>query len=207
MVGSFSMLAFGCDGDDGNDNIVGGPACTVAACGGNIVGNWNMTEICADKSVFMEAFLGGLMGQCPGANVGAVTFTPSGSLAFNADSTYSVNFTISGTVVMNIPSSCLQGATCADLGAALAGEFAGDPTVQSASCSGSGTCACPIVLTPDQTSEAGTYTVSGSTLLTTPTGGTAESLEYCVKGTTATFPAPPMTRMDSGLVAFVATKQ
>ena len=192
LVGSFSIAAVGCGGSDGNNNIVG---------------TWNMTEVCADKSVFMEAFVGGLMGECPAANVGAVTFTPSGSMVFNADNSYSINLGISGSIVINIPTSCIQGATCADLGAALAASFADDPTVQSASCSGSSTCACTVVMVPDQSSEAGTYSVSGSTLLTTPTGATvADSMEYCVKGKTVTFPAPPMTAMDSGIVALVAVK-
>src|ERR1044071_5852913 len=83
-------LACGDSGGGGN-NIVGGPACTVAACGGDITGTWTPTETCADKSVFMQAFVGGLMGQCPGANVGSVSFPTSGSMAFNPDMTYTIS--------------------------------------------------------------------------------------------------------------------
>ena len=202
------LLPLACGSSSGGNNIVGGPSCTVATCGGDIVGTWNPSEVCADKSVFMTAFLGGLMGQCPGANVGAVNFAPTGSMVFNADMSYSITLSIAGSISVNIPGSCLNGATCTDLGAQLQSAFAGDPSIQSVSCTGSGTCACPIVMAPEQTYETGTYTVSGSTLMTTPTGSTtADSQQYCVKGTTVTFPEPAMTQMQSGLVALVAQKQ
>ena len=202
------VLPVACGGHSSNNNIVGGPSCTVAPCGGDIVGTWNPSEVCADKSVFMTAFLSGLMGQCPGANVGSVNFAPTGSMVFGADMSYSITLSIAGSISVNVPSSCLGGQTCADLAAQLQSAFAGDPTIQSVSCTGSTTCACPIVMSPDQTYETGTYTVSGSTLLTTPTGSTtADSQQYCVKGTTVTFPEPAMAQMQSGLVAIVAQKQ
>src|SRR5439155_26743599 len=112
LVGSVSIASVGCGGSDGNNNIVGGPACTVAACGGDIVGTWHMNAVCADKSVFMDAFAGGLMGACPAASVASVNFTPSGDLVFNADLTYTTNHGISGSVVFSLPTSCFQGATC-----------------------------------------------------------------------------------------------
>jgi hypothetical protein len=207
VIGVFAvcLVSLACGSSSGGNNVVGGPSCTVGACGGDIVGSWTATEVCVDKSVLMQAFVSGLMGRCSGANLGSVTYTPSGSLVFNADMTYATTLGITGSLVVNVPGSCFQnGATCAGLAAA----FDGDPTIQSATCSGSSACACTLVTAPTQMSESGTYTLSGSTLLTTPTGATAaDSQDYCVKGTTATFPDTAMSRMTSGLVALVAQKQ
>jgi hypothetical protein len=57
-----------------------------------------------------------------------------------------------------------------------------DPTLTSATCATSGSaCVCQLSTVQDAT-EAGTYTTSGTTLSTTPTGGTASTGSYCVKG-------------------------
>ena len=54
--------------------------------------------------------------------------------------------------------------------------------------------------------ETGTYTVSGSSLLTT-SNGTTDSLDYCVKGSSVVFREPAMAGMPSEISAIVAQKQ
>jgi len=204
---SLSAVAAGCGGDSGGSNTVGGPACGVAPCGGDIVGTWNASDICMSRSILMAAFVEGLMGSCPSASLGNVDPGPSGTFVFNSDLTYSINLTMSLSVGVNFPGACLPtGATCADLSAAIQQEVAGDPTVQSAACTGASTCVCTLVQTPVQATESGTYTVSGSSLFTTSTTQTApDELFYCVKDGTVTLkdatpdPTNPIT-------AFVATK-
>jgi len=200
---SFSAVAAGCGGDSGGNNIVGGPACGVEPCGGDITGTWNATEMCVDKSVLMAAFVEGTMGACPGARLTTVNYPLSGTLTFNTDSTYAISLTLTASISISVPSSCINGASCAD----LTGNFTSDPNVQSATCTGTSTCTCTIMQMPDSTSESGTYSISGTNLLTTATGATTtDTIGYCAKGTTLTFREPGMVSTASGLVAIVATK-
>lgn len=199
---SFSATA-GCGGDSGGSNIAGGPACSVDPCGGDITGTWNATEMCVDKSVLMAAFVEGTMGACPQAKLTTVSYPLTGSFTFNTDSTYALSLTLSASIGVSIPSSCINVATCAD----LTGNFTSDPDVQSATCTGTSTCTCTITQMPDSSSETGTYSVSGTNLLTTATGSaTTDTIGYCVKGTTLTFREPGTVSTASGLFAIVATK-
>jgi len=176
-MGLLSLAVSGCGGGSSSS----GGTCTVPTCGGDPTGTWTLTSSCLDTTALRQAFLQGSMGKCPQATVGA-NITPTGTLALNADLTYVANFTLGGNTTINIPTSCLNGATCADLSAALQLDISADPTIQSASCSGSGTCACTEVLVPQPVNESGTYTKSGSSLTLTATGGTPATDSYCVSG-------------------------
>ena len=114
---------------------------------------------------------------CPSATVTNLNLTQTGSTVFTTTG-YAVAVTRAYSYTYNVPASCLNGGTCAD----LAAEFAQSPTLQSSSCTGSTTCVCPLVYVPQDLTESGTYTTSGSTLTTTPTAGTAGTTSYCVEG-------------------------
>jgi hypothetical protein len=206
LVSSLSVLSLGCGSSSGND-VIGGAGCGVGPCGGDIVGTWNATGLCVDKSVLMSAFVSGLMDGCSGASLADTTsFTPSGTLTFNSDLSYDIALTLNGSVAINVPPSCFQGATCAQFGAALQDAVANDPSIQSVACTGN--CVCTFVEAPMQDAERGTYLVSGSSLLTTPASQTApDTTAFCVKGTTSTFTQPAMARMETGVIAIVAQKQ
>ena len=206
LLSPLSALPLGCGSGSGND-VIGGSGCGVGPCGGDVVGTWNATGLCVDKSVLMSAFVSGLMDSCSGASLADTTsFTPSGTLTFNSDLTYDIALTLNGSVGINVPPSCFQGGTCAQFGAALQDVVANDPTIQSVACTGN--CICTFVEAPMQDAESGSYTVSGSSLLTTPTGQTtADTTGFCVKGTTTTFTQPAMARMETGVIAIVAQKQ
>jgi len=199
LVSASSILSLGC-GPDG-----GGGSCGLAPCGGDIVGTWNTSSICVDTSALMDSFM---VDGCPQASIGAVAFTATGPITYNADLTYAVNLTLNGTFAFNFPGACLNGASCADLDAAVKAQVAADttPTIQSASCTGSGDCVCTFVALPQTTGESGTYTISGSSIIST-SNGTTDAVDYCVKGSTVVFREPTMAGMPSEVSAIVAEKQ
>jgi hypothetical protein len=167
-----AMLAgssFGCGG--------GGGACGVAPCGGDVVGTWEATVGCVNRRV-LEAQLADP--ACPGMTLGDLTHDPSGTLTFIDASTFSGSLTFSSSVVINIPTSCTGGMTCAEV---TAGLQAGVGTEASVSCTGTSTCAC--TLSGETTiSGPGTYTLDGTTMTLTDSTGAAEGGPYCVEGTT-----------------------
>jgi hypothetical protein len=154
----------------------------------------------------MSSFVAEFMDSCPGASVGDVDAAPTGGFVFNSDLTYNVNFTMTLSLGMNFPQSCFPaGTTCADLDAAFRQQVPSDPSIMSASCTGASNCACTVVEVPMQVAESGTYTVSGSSLVTTPTGQTADNQAYCVQGNTLTF-RDAMPDPNNPATAIVATK-
>ena len=130
--------------------------------------------VCLNEASLMEQLMSP---GCPSATVTNVNLTQTGSTVFTTTG-YAVAVTRGYSYTYNVPASCLNGGTCAD----LAAEFAQSPTLQSSSCTGSTTCVCPLVYVPQDLTESGTYTTSGSTLTTTPTAGTAGTTSYCVEG-------------------------
>jgi len=199
LLSASSVLSLGC-GPDG-----GGGSCGSAPCGGDIVGTWNVSNICVDTSALMDSFM---VEGCPQATVGAFVISATGPFMFNADQTYAINLTLNGTASFNFPGSCLMGVTCDVLSTAVQAQIAADPDApfQSATCAGSSGCTCTFVLLPETMGETGTYTVSGSSLLTT-SNGTTESVDYCVQGSTVVFREPAMAGMPSDISAIVAQKQ
>jgi hypothetical protein len=165
------------DGGLGGTGTGGGspPSCTAfSACGGNIVGTWHITAFCGPGTTQTQP-----VDMCPGGTVTA-TFTGTGTMVFNADSTYTFASTTMGTGTAVLPNSCLTGTTCAEVQTSLVGG-----QITSATCTGDNTnCNCKLVIAPQQSMVAGTYTVSGTTVTTTPGDGSAGgSAQYCVNGT------------------------
>jgi hypothetical protein len=206
---AFSIFAVACGSSSGgSENISGGPACGNQPCGGDVVGTWNWSDVCIRTDVLKQDFLQGSMGACSQATVGA-NLSAAGAFTLNADHTYAVTLTMSGTTTTNVPMSCLAaGDSCAGLSARLQAALASDSSIQSASCSGTTTCVCTEILTPSSQNESGTYSTSGSSLVTTPTGAAADTVQYCVKDTTITFHEPAMgtSTMASLVAAIVADK-
>jgi len=150
----------------------------VAPCGGDVVGNYNITSACLTLSS-MDMPLEG----CPGATVNASGIRVSGSASFNADMTYTLNETISASASETIPASCLTmngiTLTCQQLDQAIQQLVTENPGVfQSAHCAGASSCTCSFTLAPVTTNSSGTYTTSGTTLTLSGGGGG----EYCVQG-------------------------
>ena len=183
---SLSWLALaGCGGGDGS-----GAACGVTPCGGDIAGAWNAADVCIDKALLTGDFM---VDGCRRPASVTSPRTPDGQLHVQHRRDLQPRLALNGTIGLNYPVSCLEGATCVELDAAvrLAMTLEPNPAIQSVSCAGTTTCVCTFVATPETLAEAGTYTTSGNNLVTTPTSGEpAETVEYCVKGTTATLREP-----------------
>jgi len=152
------------------------PGCTAfSACGGNVVGTWTISTLCGPGVMQTQAITG-----CTGGT-GTITISTTGSLVFGADLSYTVMTTTSGTAVEKLPKSCFAGTTCAQVQDALLmqGAFSGG------TCTDDGTnCNCNLTLAPMPNTETGTYTISGSTISTTPTtaGAAPGTSQFCVSG-------------------------
>src|SRR3954453_2093346 len=87
----------GCDSDDG-----GGSCDSVAACGGDIVGDWTITDSC-----FSLTGPAPTDGFCPPATLDSGGLKVSGTASYRADLTYSATLTFSGSLAVVLPPSCL----------------------------------------------------------------------------------------------------
>lgn len=204
FVAALSLVGCGGSSKDGDDSD---GCANAAACGGDIVGAWQISSTCLtfDSSTMSND-------DCPGQTTRVADWDMTGNFNFNADLTYSANATQTGTVVTTLPASCLmrQGITlsCAQLEDALQANLA-DSGFSSGTCSvsaGNG-CACTIVTLPQSSNASGTYTTSGSGVLTqTETGGSPDSSNYCVKGSTLTL-SPTASEMSGVAGSLTLTKQ
>jgi hypothetical protein len=174
LVGlSLAVFVNSCD-SDGSGNCG-----KVAACGGDIVGEWSVVDTCLS---FAGAPPTGDF--CPTATIDAGGINVSGKVSYKADMTFSTMLTISGSMAMELPASCLtvEGITltCAQVDQAVKQAFAADPdpSIQSISCAGMGSCRCTFVMAPQSSTSSGTYTTSGTTVSENGSAGTP----YCVQG-------------------------
>jgi hypothetical protein len=110
---------------------------------------------------------------------GSVTYRPAGK--------YTASMRVTGTFQLNYPASCLDGATCGDLDAALKDSLAGDPSspVRSVSCKGQRTCECLAELRPNEIEEGGSYETKGNVVtMTNADDDTVSRVQYCASGKT-----------------------
>lgn len=148
-----------CGGDDDGGDF----SCTFEACGGDPVGEWTIVEACIGEFS---------IDACPEAEVDYSGVTQSGTVVVLDDGTYSTSIQTMGQATALIPRTCFQGATCEQV------SMGSDEL----DCTGVGEdCDCTIDATSTD-SENGTWTSSGNTLTTTASGGTPETVEYCVDG-------------------------
>lgn len=140
--------------------------------------------------------------NCPGLSTESTDISMSGTVAYREDKTYQANVTVTGSVVMKVPASCLtqQGVTltCGQLQQSLEAK-ATDGGYESVACSGSSNCSCTITLVPEQQVASGTYSTSGATLTQTEAGGTPEDTSYCVKGSSLTL-SPTLPSVSGSVV-------
>lgn len=154
------------DGDTGGGGGGGGgslPTCDDAfsACGGDPVGSWTLVDYCFDVEPEIP--------DCPEATY---TFdaTPDGTLVVNADGTYSVDFTMTMEMSVELPKSCFpKGMTCDQIGD------------KDMTCSDAGdSCVCVTTPTSEEISETGIWGVKGTTLtVVSDEDGSVETMEFC----------------------------
>jgi hypothetical protein len=176
---AIATFVVSCGGD-------GGTCAMVNACGGDIVGEWRITSSCLKVSGTFA-----LDGCTQPATVsGSVHIT--GTASYRADLTYTTTGTLTGSESVLYPAACLSaiGVTCADLNQSV---NSGGATGSCASSSDGG-CRCNFTIPPDASDDTGTYSTSGGTLITTPSGSPPDSPGgYCVQGSRLDMtPSPSM---------------
>jgi hypothetical protein len=213
LVGLWAVMV-GCSGDLGGDGTsaaagspgaggasagsggrgAGGTAgtannCSFTPCGGNVVGTWTAQTACGNFAAASQAAFAQYP-ACAGLVQSATVATFSMTATFSTDGTYSTSGNATVNIAMVMTQACLtdmagQATTLdATVCQTFATSLAGQSGVTGASCTFTGgNCACQYTGT-STLSEAGNYSVSGSTLTTTPAGGTASSGSFCVQGTT-----------------------
>jgi hypothetical protein len=176
------------------------PACTsehsgssaacmdVAPCGGELVGSWKMLDFCFDQPTPPAD----LTAICPSVAIDVPSAGVTGKVTYNADKTFSQSVTITASVSLTLPGSCLQGknaVTCTQIEASAADQ---DPT-SDVSCTmlPDGGCQCTSQL--NESSEvSGTYTLDKFRLTQFAVGGGTDAEDFCVKGSNLYLLAPTM---------------
>jgi hypothetical protein len=190
MVGALGAAAVWLAGCGGGSGMCGG-----GACGGNLVGTWNISSICNGSSASSSS------GTCT-TTVDTSQLREQGTITFNTDQTYTTELTISGSETEIIPTSCL-GITCDQENTALMQAAGSGGFYSSISCTTVGTsCSCRFVAAQQTVSTTGTYVTSGGTVttVTTTSAGTSSGStdNYCVLGSTLTLSSMSMAGMTGG---------
>src|SRR5262245_53961552 len=123
----------GCGSDDGDPNCG-----KIAACGGDIVGDWKITDTCfsLNASALTDSF-------CPTATLDAGGLKATGNVSYEEDLTYSGMLTLSGSLAIVLPPSCLMfegiPLTCSQVELVVKQELGtgSDSPIKSVKCTGS----------------------------------------------------------------------
>jgi hypothetical protein len=164
----------GGSGGSGGGGTGGSSSCgSVQPCGGSLVGTWTITGVCLNATDTSDP-------TCPGYALSNLSATESGTLSFASGGTYTANVSATLQYTETIPQSCIDPSTCADIAPtyALLGI--------AASCTGTTVCTCSIAIASNS-SEAGTYTTSGTTVTSTDSLGYVDTMAYCVQGNSVHF--------------------
>jgi hypothetical protein len=175
--------------------------CAFSACGGDVVGTWAVTGVCAEIA-------DAVIDVCPTA-LATLDITLTGTATFNADGTRSTDFTSENTITYTLDAACLNAitmnmppATC-DALSKEADPTSGDgPTT----CTGDPSVSCTCVATnPEKTEmKTGTYSVDGSTLVSKNDDDNSMNVaQFCVKDTELRVQQPE----DKAVLTWIAKKQ
>ncbi|MEO8177259.1 MAG: lipocalin family protein [Deltaproteobacteria bacterium] len=158
--------------------------CSFNACGGSLVGTWRLSAACieSDPDLFED---------CPQATVDAHA-NVSGTMTFNANSSYNINISIGGNLSVSLPTACLDGQSCASVGEEI-----------DASCTSTGAaCSCTTEVESDSNQETGTYATTSNTFTFIEAGDDeGYANEYCVTGNTLKISDP------DGEMLIIGTRQ
>jgi len=179
-------------------------SCTnVTACGGNVVGTWNVASSCLKVSGKLDVSAFGLDPNCMATVSGSLQVT--GSWTAKADGTYTDNTTTSGTEQIEMSAVCLNlsgtTTTCDRISAPFSALG-----YSSVTCTQAATGGCTCTGTVQQTGglgipspdpqTSGNYTTANNTL----TNDGAANFPYCVAGGTLTLTPQPMSPTTTGTV-------
>src|SRR5204863_1574545 len=159
------------------------------ACGGNLLGTWNVTSTCLD--VDLTSYTAG----CSSSSARAVDCKLTATLTYNDDLTYSLVGTMTGSVVLSLPARCLTPpngiqVSCAQLEPALLAPGKYESVTCAVATSG---CVCKLDVNTVSLSEGGTFSTTEAGVLTqTAPAGDVDVIDYCVTNdaTMTLSPAP-----------------
>lgn len=183
VFGLMVLLIGSCGGDDG------APAARTCApfeaCGGAVqTGSYEITGSCMTAK---QMFQFERLPNCTTATLELVDHEASGTLALNADMTYTRTLTTKATSEVSIPSACLNISgfqiACSTVDMMVQDEVMkpGSP-FERISCKGNDVCVCTVVTRETTATKAGTWAVAAGTLMLTSPGDPApEALEYCAE--------------------------
>jgi len=155
------------------------PTCLqVQPCGGDVVGTWSFLGACTNVAALSQE----LSTDCPGASINAFGIAFTGTVTFNADSTYTAtNWHESFAATETVPLSCADGASsCAEGNESSSDTTPGGMVSITTTCSGTSTCTCRVNGTITVSSDTGSWTTTGSALSMNG-ASTATTLSYCVQ--------------------------
>jgi hypothetical protein len=176
LVSVWALVTFAsCGGASGLGTCGNSPP-----CGGNVVGSWSISSVCATVQPAMAD------ASCPTATFSITNVSLTGTIVYNADLTYSADTTTLATENIALPTSCIvqQGVTltCDQVSQQLSAAQG----ITSARCSTIATgCSCAVGVTVAAAVE-GTYTTSASGLLTLMNTNGTNQADFCVTGNSMT---------------------
>ncbi|MBN1656193.1 MAG: hypothetical protein JXA30_20660 [Deltaproteobacteria bacterium] len=172
----------GCNGGDSGENG-GGGKCAVEACGGDVVGDWEIESICLENP---EKFvsLAGMPSECSDM-FKSFEASPEGTITFGEKGTGKAEISLAFDIEVSITESCLKamgGSSVSELYCSLlesgltdSGEF------REASCEvTSNHCDCLVTTTEHSISSGGAYRVDGEHI----SDDSGEKAPFCVSGDT-----------------------
>jgi hypothetical protein len=156
------------------DRVEGAQCAPVSACGGDLVGAWELKSMCIPPLPPLPP-----VPTCPASTVRIVPDV-AGIAVYRADGTYTVEATFGASLALTLPASCLGSQTCRE----LEQRYRDEGRLKAVDCADAADgCLCMLTAgDPEVTHEEGTYTVSESHILTTSPAGVASSDAYCVEG-------------------------
>jgi len=149
-------------------------SCPYTPCGGDVQGDWTLTESCAAPISMPDP-------GCP-TSTGSVTPSYSGTIKFKSDGTYKRSLSVRGPLTLHLPQACVT-----EQCSAVASGLNNSGYYKDVTCTGdgSGGCNCSGKMGGAAQEDEGTYSVSGNNVTTTPGqqyGLPSETDAYCVKG-------------------------
>jgi hypothetical protein len=199
-------LASGCSSQQnssaGSTSTSASCATPFSACGGNVVGTWNLANACVSKFVNPGNM------ACP-ASTAQLMENVSGSITFNDDGTFVTDANTTIVETLSIPATCLVDAGATETCQQLQNAFnqpteAGPPPAVTSCTSAMGGCSCQLT----DTLMGGGQKASYSTLKSRIALGGAPPAQYCVQGNTLRLEAEVSNGMPgSATITLVATKQ
>ena len=165
-----TIAVFGCGGGSTAPDHCG----AFSACGGNIVGTWELSSYCAGAFATSTCEVG----------VGSVSFEGSVTTTFKTDGTYATTPPTSLAMSLTYSAGCFG-----DAGASLScADIKENSATSSVTCTGdiASSCTCNIATTsPSDSAPTGTYSVSGTQVISKGDNqSNSSTMDYCVQGDT-----------------------